>query len=156
MLFGLADNRDATTAFFYRVAFGDGVDRIVRSFGLYVRAKLTNQGADIEFGENDDRIDRSESRDDFGALGVGHNGPAGALQRSHRCIRIDGDNEFPAQFLGRAQIAHVADMQQVKISIGQYNALAGAPPKVDALAQFIALQDFSIVEVFQFAKTPDN
>ena len=147
VIFGIADDLDAAAIFRNRIALGNGVRGVVRALGLNVGANLADDRAHIELGKDHDRIHVRERGDNFGAFFRGHDGTAFALQRAHRSSELIATTSLPAQSLRSAQIAHMPHMQQIEAAIGQRDAFAGAPPLFDALAQFFAAQNFSVLRL---------
>ena len=67
MVFRVADDGDASAVFADDFAFGDGFGRVIRAFGVKVRANGANQFGDGRFGKNRHVIDKFKRGDDFGA-----------------------------------------------------------------------------------------
>ena len=61
MILRIAYDGDATATFTHRVGFGYGVAAIIGAFGVNIGPDLPNQGAHIEFRENNDSIHVGES-----------------------------------------------------------------------------------------------
>jgi hypothetical protein len=144
VILGIADNRDTSAVFRDRIALGDGVGGVVGAFGLDVGADLANDGADVEFVENNHGVDIGERGYDLSSLFSGHDGTARSLERPDRFIGIDRDYEFPAKSFGSAQIADMTDMQQIEVAVGQRNGFARQPPFFYAAAEFVSIQDFIV------------
>jgi len=142
VIFGVANYLDATSILRDCIALGDGVSGVVGAFGLDVGMNLANDGADVEFMENDYRVDIGKRGYDLGSFRSGHDGTARALERMNRFIGIDCDYEFPAKSFRSTQITDMTDVQQIEVAVGQRNAFARTPPFLYALAEFASTQDF--------------
>jgi hypothetical protein len=150
MIFRIADDFDASAALGDRITLWNRVGGVIGALGLNVRTNLADDGSHIELGENHDCVNVSQGGDNLGSLVRRHDGPAFAFERADRFIGIDGDDQPAAQRLRSAQVPHVADMQQIEVTIGQRDAFTGTAPLVYAPAQFFAAQDFAWL--FQFRK----
>ena len=155
VVFGIADNGHAPAALDDGVALGNVVGGVVGALGVDVGTDFADQGAHVGLGKHDHGVHVGEGGQNFGALGGGHQRTPGALQAAHRLIRIETDHEFSAELLGGAEIADVADVQQVETAVGQDDALAGAAPFLDAAAELIAGKDFVFVRAHQKDLTAD-
>ncbi len=134
MIFRIADNRDLTAIDRQGIAFRNRLRRIVCAFDLNVRTNLANQRPHIKLRKNNHGIHVRQRRNNFRPFFLRHHRTPLALQRPHRFVGIDTHNQFAAQCLCPAQIAHVPHVQQIKIPIAQNDALARAPPLLHALA----------------------
>ena len=72
MIFGIADDNDATSAGLDLGVFGNAHGSVVRSLGMKVGTNFANERAHVFLGEYDDRIDIGERGKNFGALFGGH------------------------------------------------------------------------------------
>ena len=94
--------------------------------------------------EDDDVVDAAERGDELGAVRR-RAAPAGpALQRRHRLVVVDRDDQ--AVGLGRRalQVADVADVQQVEAAVGEGDGAPGCAVRADtrlelALGQHLRL-----------------
>src|SRR5450631_34824 len=134
------DNNSATTGFDL-VALGDALRRVVGALGVKVRANFANDIAHVVFRENNDRVHIRERRQNFRAFFRRYHGPPLTLQCAYGSIGVDRDNQFATEFPRGTQVAHMADMQHIETSVGQRDAIAGAPPIGHALLQFVARND---------------
>ena len=78
-------------------------------------------------------VDLPERRQDFGALGRGHQRPALPLQPGHRRVRVDPDEEHVTQPSSGAQIANVADVEEVEAAVRQHDPLSLGPEPIGQL-----------------------
>ena len=101
-----------------------------------IRAEQAHQLADIRRVENGDGINILQCRQDFSALLLFDSRAALAFQPAHAGIRIHGDNQFAAKLFGRAKIADMADVKQVKAAVGEDDFLSGGAPGADLFGEF--------------------
>src|SRR5260370_5337467 len=95
------------------------MDRVISSLGVDVWPQLFYQCGDAGLIENDHVVDRGQRRQDLGTISFIVNRSSGALKLPHRLITIKPNHQPAAQFLGRLQIAHVTDMENIKTTIGE-------------------------------------
>ena len=144
VILGIANDGDAASVLAEGVALRHGVSGIVSAFGLDVGVNLANDGAHVGFGKDDDGVDVSQGGDDFCAFVLGHDGASVAFQSAHRRVGVDGDHQLPAEGFGRAQVADMADVQQVEVAVGKSDAFAGTAPLLDATAKLVAGQNLAV------------
>jgi len=142
MMFGIADNLDASSIFRDRIALGNGIRSVVGPFGLNVGVNLADDGAHVEFRKDYNRIYVGQGGHNFRALFFRHDRTALALESPNGLIRIDGHDKFAAEGLCSAQVTHVPDVQQIKTAVSEGDALAGAPPFFGVAAERFAAQNF--------------
>ena len=137
-MLGVADNRHASTILANHICFGNVLGGVIGALGLDVGMNFADDGADVKLGEDDDSVDIGKGGENLRAFFRGHQWTALSFQRTYGFIRIDGNDEAAAEFLGGVKIAHVADVQQIEASIGQRNALTGRAPGFYLAAQLVA------------------
>src|ERR1035438_1036126 len=131
------DHHSASTSY-HLVVLRDTLRRIVRSLGMKVRADFADNCAHVILGKNNNRIHIRQRRQNFCALFGGHNRAPDALQCTHRIVAVERNHQLTAEFAGGMKIAHMADMEQVETSIGQSDAITGAPPFLHPPEKFVA------------------
>src|SRR4030095_5293600 len=136
MVFRITDDWDASAITRHHVALGNRGDCVIGAFGLNVWLNLADESANIWLGKNYDCVDRCESRQDFGALVLGHDGTRFAFECSHRGVGVYCNNKLSAQFFRSLQVAHMADMKKIKASVGKCDAFARVLPVGCTSAQF--------------------
>ena len=99
---------------------------------------LADDGAHVVLAEDHHGVDVGKSSEDFRALFGGHQGTAFTFQRTHRFIRVQRNYQATTEFLGRVEITHVADVQQIEASVGEGNAVACRPPRFHLALQLVA------------------
>ena len=116
------------------VALGHGVDGVVGALAVHV-GQQREQRAHGRLGEDDDVVHAAQRRHELGAVGRRQDGPARALQRPHRRVVVDGDDQPVGLRRGALEIADVADVQQVEAAVGERDRAprrAVARDRVDA------------------------
>ena len=136
MILGIADDHDAASASFDLLTLRDAFGGVVGALGVKVRMNFADQGADIGFRKDYNRIDICESGQDLRTFFSGDYGTAFAFQRARRGIRVDRDDDFAAEFARRMQIAHMAHVQHIETTVGQRDAVGSAAPFRDPLLEF--------------------
>ena len=144
MILGITHDDDAASAGFDLVALGDAVHRVVRALGMKIRADFANDGTHVIFWKNYDGVHIRQRRQNFRAFFGGHHGPPFAFQRAHGRIGIHRDNQLAAEFARSMKVAHMADVQQIETTVGQGDALAGAPPIRHTSLKFVARQNLGM------------
>jgi hypothetical protein len=142
VILGIAHDHDTPSTGLDLVAFGDALRRVVGSLGVNFRADFANDGAHILLRKDNDGVNIFERRKNFSALSFRHYGPTLAFQCEHGSIAIHRDNQFAAEFPRSVQVAHVPDVEHIKASISQRDAIPGAPPLFNSLPQFVARNNF--------------
>lgn len=140
MIFRIADYCHRTTITSYNVTLGHGLGRIVGTFRVYIRSEQEYQLLDRWLVKYRYGIHHSQSSDDLSSLVLGDIGPARAFQRSDLRVRIDGDDQRPAELPGTGQISNMAGMDQVKTAIGQQYPRARGAPLSREIRQLAAMQ----------------
>ena len=138
MILGIAHDDDTASTGFDFVALGDTLRRVVRALGMKVRTDFANDGAHIFFGKDYDGVHIRQRRQNFRAFFGRHHGPPFTFQRSHRSIGVYRDNQLAAEFARGMQVADMTDVKQIETTVGQRDALTGAPPIGHALLKFAA------------------
>ena len=100
-----------------------------------VRLQTREQPVDLEILEDHHVVDEAKRVDQLGAIGGRKDRPPGALQSLHRCITIDRDDQAIRFGRGAAQIANVADVQQIEAAVRERNRAAGRAVARDGIDQ---------------------
>jgi len=138
VILGIANDNDSASKSFDCVALRYVGHGVVGTFGVKVGADFANDGAHVDFRENNHGIHVCQGCEDFGAFFGRHNGPAFALQCPHGSVGVYGDNQFAAEFAGSMEVADMADMEDVETSVSEGYAIASAPPLVHKLRELVA------------------
>ena len=112
---------------------------------MHVRANVSNESANVEFGKDDYCIDHRERSYNFSALAFGHHGPGWALERTYGGVGVYCDHQLATQIFCRLKITNMADVQQIEISIGERDAFSITPPVFNATAELFSVQNFVFV-----------
>ena len=136
MILRIANDDDAASTSFDRVALGNAFRRVVRALGMKIGTDFANDGAHVLFWKDYDGVHVFEGRQNFRAFFRRHHRPPFALQHAYGCIGVHRDNQFAAERARVMQVADMADMQQIETPVGQRDALAGAPPIRHTLLKF--------------------
>jgi hypothetical protein len=92
-----------------------------------VRLDQVQQAIDRPIGKQHDVVHAAQGRNHFRTGVAVHHGPALTLQRPHRPIVVDGDDQ-PVCFAGGAgDVANVPDVEYVEAAVGERNRSSGAP-----------------------------
>lgn len=138
VILGITHDDDATSTCFDFAALGDCLRRVVGTFGMKVWTNFSNNGAYVRFRKDHNGVNVGQRCQNFRALVGWHDGPPFALQRAHGSVGVDSDDQFAAEFPRGAEVAYMADVQQIETSVSQRDAIAGAAPIRHTLLQFIA------------------
>ena len=92
-----------------------------------MRAQPGHQAVRGVLLEDDDVIDRSQSPEDLGALGGGHERTPAAFEPTHGRVPVQSDEEDVTEPARGFQIADMPDVEQIEAAIGQHDALAVGP-----------------------------
>ena len=103
----------------------------------------SSSGADRRLGKDHDVVDAAQRGDELRAMLGGQNRPALPLQRLHRGIVVDRDDEQVGLLRGGLEIAHVADVQQVEAAVGERDRAAGRARRRDAVDERVAREDLT-------------
>ncbi len=90
----------------------------------------------VALGKQDDVVHGAERGDQLRAGGAGQDRPARSLQRAHRVIVVDGDDQAIGFARGAVEVAHVADVQEVETAVGERDRAPGAAVGGDERDQF--------------------
>jgi len=88
---------------------------------------------------------------DLSALRFGHHRAAFALDPAHALIRVQRHHQLATERLGAAQVADVANVQQIEAAVRQDNLLASRSPIGDAPAQHFAGKNFVLIDTWHLA-----
>ena len=138
VIFGIADDRDSASTGLDLLALGHALHRVIRALGMKIRTNFANDRAHVVFWKNHDGIHIRQRRQNLRAFFGRHHGTPFTLQRTRGSVGVHRDNQFAAEFASSMQVAYMADMQHIETSVGQRDALAGAPPIRHQLRQFDA------------------
>ena len=136
MVFGIAHDRNLSATGNHHVPLWYVFRRVISAFGVNVRTDQANQVPYVWSVKYNHCVHVSEGSQNLGALVVGNTGPAIAFQGAYARVRINGHKKFPAQLLGRAQITHMPNMQQIKAAVGKHNLVALGAPLLHQAGQF--------------------
>jgi hypothetical protein len=128
MVFGIADDRNASAAGEDYVPLGHSLCRIVRALGMNVRADQADQFANVGCIEDDHRIYIGKRGQNFRAFVLGDMRASAPFQLAHARVRVHGHHQLASQLLRSLQVAHMANMEYVKTSVGESDLLAGIAP----------------------------
>ena len=67
------------------------------------------------------------------------------LARTHQVIGTYRGRRDAAESLRAAEVAHMANMQQIEVTVGERDPIAGTPPLLDSRAELYAAQDFGVL-----------
>jgi hypothetical protein len=90
-----------------------------------IRLQPQEQALHGAIAEHDDIVDEAESVDQLRAVRGGQDRPPLPLQRAHRLVVVDRDDQSIRFGRAAAQIANVPDVQQVEATVGERNRAAG-------------------------------
>ena len=128
MVLGVADNFYPSAAGQHHVALRDAFRRVIRTFGMNVRTDGANEIADIELIENHHSVYVRQRGQNFSALILWNARTPRAFERARARIRVNSHHQPATKFLGRAQVTHMAYMEQIKTAVGENNLFALFPP----------------------------
>ena len=138
VILGITHDDDPASTGFDLVALGDALRRVVGALGVKIGTDFANDSAHVLFWKDYDGVNIRQRRQNFRAFFGRHHWPTFALQRAHGSIGIHRNNQFAAEFPSGTQVAHMANMQQIENTVGQRDAIAGAPPIRHTLLKFVA------------------
>ena len=138
VILGITHYDNSPSTGFDLIALGDILGRVIGALGLEIGMDFANDGAHVPLREDYDGVHIRQRRQNLRAFSSGHYGTALAFQGAHGRIVIHRDNQFAAEFPSGVKVAYVSDVQYVETSVGQRNALAGAPPIRDQALKFVA------------------
>jgi len=136
VILGIAHDDDAASTGFDLIALGDSLHRVVGTLGMKIRTYFANDRAHIPLRKNYDGVHVRQRRENFGAFFGRHYWPPFALQRAHGRICIHRNNQFAAELPRGMQVTYVANMQHIKNTVSQRDAIASAPPIRHTLLKF--------------------
>ena len=142
MIFGVADDGYANAEPRCDGALGNGVGGVIGAFGMNIGAKIFEKCFDVGFGEKDDEIHATKSRDQLGTGIFIEDGAAGAFQVANAGIGVDADDEDVAFAASAFEIANVSDVQSVETAVGEDYATAAAFELCEFISQDIACDNF--------------
>ena len=124
MVFGIANNLNATTAGDHDIALRNAFRGVVGAFGMYIGPQQADQLLYIRGIENSHRVHIFQRCQNFSPFLFRDTRTAFPFELAHAGIRIDRDNQLSAKIFCRAKIADMSDMQQIKAAIGEDNLIA--------------------------------
>ena len=77
--------------------------------------------------EDDHAVDAGQRGEEFRALGLGNDGPAGPLVGAHGSVGVDADDQQLARPSRVLQVADVPGVQQVEYTVGEDHPPAEPP-----------------------------
>jgi hypothetical protein len=98
---------------------GKRFPRVVGAFGVHVRGDCAQQAVGGRLGKNHDEVDWLERGHQLGPFSFGHDRPARFVDGA---VGIDADDEQIALVASLAQVAQMANVQQVKDAVGEDDA----------------------------------
>ena len=138
MILGITHDDHSASTGFDLIALWHALHRVVGSLGMKIRPDFADDRTHILFWENYDGVHVRQRRQNLRAF-VGRNyWPTFAPQRAHGGIRVHRNNQFAAELSSGMQVAYVANMQQIKNTVSQRDAIASAPPIRHTLLKIVA------------------
>jgi hypothetical protein len=122
----IADNRDAAAVGAYDVPLWHRVGRVVGALAVHVWLETLEQVCDRRPREHRHVVDAAQRRDELRACRGRQHRPAGPLERVHRVVVVDRDDEAIALRARALEIADVADVDDVEAAVRERDAPARA------------------------------
>lgn len=106
------------------LAANQGFGPVVAAFDVDVRPHGRKESMGADLGEDDNGVDASERGEDGGALFLRHQRATRPFELADRTIAVQADNEEVAELLGALEIGDMAEVKQIKATVGDDDALA--------------------------------
>jgi len=119
MVFRVAYDLNPATAGKHHVPLRHVIRGVVRALGVDVWTQNVDKFRDIRSVEYGHGVNVRQRCQQLRPLTLWNSRTVRALERARAGIRIHGDNELASKLLGRAQVANMANVQQVKTAVGQ-------------------------------------
>ena len=126
VIFGIADDAGFAAERTHHLAFGDGLFSVVRAFAVHVGTESIEERGNVDVVEDDDDIDALECRDQLGSIHRAQDGSARAFEFLGDLVAVDSDDEDVTHRARAFEIANVADVQQVEVTVREHDTLMGA------------------------------
>lgn len=136
VFFGRSRNDRPDTEASGRLAFGNGLGRIIRPLGMDIRVDFSQEPIAGAVLEDDDVVDRFEGGEDFQALVEGVDGSAGPFEFSDGRVGIEPKNQQVAQGPAFFEIRDVTAVKEVKTTVGEDNGFAVCAGAGNEVPQF--------------------
>ena len=119
MIFRIARDPNFTAVRQNLIAFGYAPLRVIRAFGVDRRAKYIKDPGNVRFIKKNDMINATQRRDQRHAFVFGKNRPASILDRPHRFVAVDRDDEYISQGTCVFEVSQVPDMENVEATVSE-------------------------------------
>lgn len=119
------------------------IDRVIAALYVDIRAKRLDQPICGWFGEDDNVIDAFKSGDEFGAFLFRQDRTTQTLAIGRRCVIVDPDDQHVSELSCRLQVAQMPDMQEIEMSVGQNDPMAGVGVTAPDLLKLVNLNNLS-------------
>ncbi len=110
---------------------------------MHIRTQRLEQRRHGGLGKDDDEVHAAKRRDQLGAMLGGEDRPVLALERFHRRIVIDGDDEEVGLLRRRLEIPDVADVQDVEATVGERDGASRDTFSAHAIDERLARENFT-------------
>jgi hypothetical protein len=124
MVFWVADDGDTDAETSGGGALGNGLQRVIGSFGMDVRAKIFEERLDTRFTKEDDVIHGAKRSDEKSSCIFIKDGTAEAFQSADAQIRVHSHDENVPFEAGAFEIADVADVKRIEAAVGENDLMA--------------------------------
>src|SRR5262245_16695548 len=141
MVLGIADDGGSTAVGRNHIAFGNCVDRVVRTLAVHVGTEQGQQPRHSRFCKDDHVVDGSQGGHELGAILRSEDRASWTFQASHRSIIVHADNQAIALRFCALEISHVADVQQIEASVRERNRPARCAVASDDLDELRFVDD---------------
>ena len=131
MLLRIANDYHFPAALRHNISLRNSFHFVICALGMKIRSQLSDERADIVFRENHHCIHRTQCGHHFSPLFLRNSRTSRTFYIARRLVRINGYNQPRIEYdlLCRGEITHMADVQQIKASVGQNDFVAGLAPR---------------------------
>ena len=124
MVFGVADDGDASAVRAHHFAFGHGDCGVLRALGVDVAANGKEQRINRHLGKDRNEINCTQRYDNVRTPALRNERAARTFQLSHLSVRVDADDEQVAESARRFKVTDVPDVQDIEAAVGKDDACA--------------------------------
>ena len=108
---------------------------------MHIGLEQAQQRVDVELRKHDDVVHGPQRADELGPVGGGQDGTPRPLERPHRLVAVDGDDQPVGLRLGTLQVADVADVEHIEAAVGQRDRSPRLPFGRDRIEKRVACQN---------------
>src|SRR5438105_4664941 len=131
MIFRITNDGHSSAEGSYHIVFRNGVFGVIGALGVNIGFEREQQLFDRRLIEDRHEVDGIQCGYDLGSLVLGYERSAIALQSSSLFVGVHSDNQKIAQSFRRFKVANMANMKNVKATIGQYNSASFSFGRLD-------------------------